>query len=265
MDDLKQPAASPAAAPVKVPPPASVAIAVPIYQPGLPAIEEFSLDHSVRMLAGRQLSFIAPLGLDVRYYQARYPQLAIEWFAPDYFANIPGYNRLLLGEELHARFAGHEFLLILQTDAIILRDELDFWCSQPFDYVGAPWPDGYELFVNLDRFVGSNGRKVKVPVGNGGLSLRRIGKCLALLEEFPDAIKVFRHTGSSEDLFYSVMGSLSADFVLPNELTASRFSLELKPSYYQSINGNRLPMGGHAWWKYEPDFWRPLLPPLPAW
>ena len=96
-------------------------------------------------------------------------------------------------------------------------------------------------------------------VGNGGLSLRRIKKCLSLLEEFREIVQVFEQTGSSEDLFFSVMGALSGDFVIPNEMTASRFSLELKPSYYFDVNGGKLPMGGHAWWKYEPEFWQTYL------
>jgi hypothetical protein len=241
----------------------SVAVVIPIYLAALPPMDEYSLDHSVRVLGARQLTFIAPEGLDIGYYRERYPQVGVEWFAADYFASIPGYNRLLLSKELHARFAGAEFMLVLQTDAIILRDELDFWTAQPFDYVGAPWPEHYQLFVNLDRFVGDNGRHVATRVGNGGLSLRRIAKCVALLDEFPDAVKVFAHAGSSEDLFYSVMGQLSGDFVIPNEITASRFSLELRPSYYYSVNGGRLPMGAHAYWKYEPEFWARFLPDMP--
>lgn len=243
--------------------PQSVAIAVPIYLPTLPELDRFSLDYSLARLPGRHVRFVAPHGLDVRYYQERYPGIPFERFADEYFASIPGYNRLLLGRELHERFDGFEFLLILQTDAIVLRDELDYWAGQPYDYVGAPWPQQYELMVELDRFVGDNRKHMKVSVGNGGFSLRRIAKCVALFDEFPDAINVFRHTGSSEDLFYSVMGALSNDFVMPNEITASRFSLELKPSYYYHVNGNRAPMGGHAWWKYEPAFWSTLIPGLP--
>jgi hypothetical protein len=244
--------------------PASVVVVVPIYKATLDAFETFSLAHSLAVLAGRTVCFVGPEGLDTSYYQTAYPAIPFHSFAPDYFASIPGYNRLLLSHAFHAPFLQHEFMLVLQTDAVILRDELDYWCAQPFDYVGAPWPQQYELFVELDRFVNGNGKHMKVSVGNGGLSLRRIGKCLALLEEFPDATRVFEHTGSSEDLFYSVMGALSNDFLIPNEITASRFSMELNPSYYYTVNGGRLPMGGHAWWKYEPEFWRPHLPGMPA-
>lgn len=244
--------------------PNQVAVVIPVYQPSLTQFEQFSLDQSSAVLRGRFLRFIAPEGLDNAYYLERYPDIPFEFFEPEAFASIPGYNRLLLGRPLHERFASHEFLLILQTDAIVLRDELDYWAAQPFDYIGAPWPNQYELFVNLDRFEGGNGKHMKVSVGNGGLSLRRIAKCMALFDEFPAATEVFRHTGSSEDLFYSVMGALSADFVIPNEMTASRFSMELKPSYYYAVNGGRLPMGAHAWWKYEPQFWRLHVPGMPA-
>lgn len=241
-----------------------VVVLVPIYQARLPPLEEYSLDVSLRALAGRPVHFIGPEGLALDYYAQRYPQVPFIAFAPSAFASIPGYNRLLLDEAFYARFADHRFLLILQTDAIVLRDELDEWCAAPFDYVGAPWPQGNELFVNLGRFEGAYGKQLKVHVGNGGLSLRRIDKCIGLLREFSEATGVFCQTGSSEDLFFSFMGALSRDFVLPNEITASRFALELRPSWYYEVNGHHVPMGGHAWWKYEPGFWKGLLPASPV-
>lgn len=242
----------------------SAIVLVPVYRATLPAIEQYSLDVSLAALDGRPAAFLAPEGMDCSYFAQRYPHVRCETFDPSYFASIPGYNRLLLDPAFYQRFAAHSHLLILQTDAVVLRDELDAWCASPFDYLGAPWPDGNELLVNLGRFAGSYGKKLKVHVGNGGLSLRRIDKCIALLREFEEATSVFHQTGSSEDLFFAFMGALSHDFVLPNEITASRFALELKPSYYFEVNGHHAPMGGHAWWKYEPAFWKALLPPSPV-
>ena len=229
---------------------------IPIYKPCIDALEMLSLDISVAALVDREICFIYPQGLDLTFYTSRYPQVNSIVFDAEYFYSVQGYNRLLLSYYFYSKFINYQFLLVLQTDAIILRDECDYWCAQPFDYIGAPWPDGYELFVNAGRFEGEYGKAVKVFVGNGGLSLRRIDKCLALLDEFKDILAVFERTGSSEDLFFSVMGALSNDFIIPNEIIASRFSMELKPSLYLTINGGHLPMGGHAWWKYEPDFWR---------
>lgn len=242
-----------------------IVVLVPLYKAELDALESYSLGHSLAALSGRDIVFIGPRGLDRSRYSERYPDIPFEDFDDASFASIKGYNRLLMSEAFYRRFAGYEFMLILQTDAIVLRDELDHWCGQPFDYVGAPWPDGVELMVGIDQFKGDHGRRLRAMVGNGGFSLRRVGKCISLLQEFPEALEYFVSSGSSEDLFFSFMGLLSSDFVMPNEITASLFSLELKPSFYYAVNGNRLPMGGHAWWKYEPAFWQALLPaPIPA-
>ena len=242
-----------------------VVVIVPIYQPALSALEAYSLDRSMATLQGRDIVFIGPEALDTTWYQARYGAIRYRAYPPEFFASIPGYNRLLLRQSFYREFSDYEFMLICQTDAIALRDELDTWCAQPFDYIGAPWPDGYSLMVNAGRFEGPHGKLVRVTVGNGGFSLRRNRKAIALLDEFAVVLNVFLQTGSSEDLFFSVMGSLSNDFLVPNEITASRFSMELRPSLYHTVNGGHLPMGTHAWWKSEPEFWRPRLPgaPLP--
>lgn len=243
---------------------ASVVVLVPIYLPQLGLLEQYALDKSLRLLQGRDVRLMAPASLPLDYYRARYPQLPVDIFASPAFESIPEYSRMLLSDAFYARYAAFEFMLILQTDAILLKDDLDFWCAQPFDYVGAPWHKPFELFVNTGRFEGSDGRYVRATVGNGGLSLRRIPKCTALLREFAIEIGVFQHSGSSEDLFFAAMGALSNDFVLPNEVTASRFSMEGWPAYYQRINGGHLPMGAHAWMKNDIDFWRAVLGDMPG-
>ncbi|MDB5895118.1 MAG: hypothetical protein JWQ88_2649 [Rhodoferax sp.] len=240
----------------------SVAVIVPIYQAQPSALERFSLRHSLAQLRpGRPVVFVGPDSLDASWYAAEFPAATLRRFDDASFATVQGYSRLLLSPAFYQAFDAFEFMLILQTDAILLRDDLDLWCGRPYDYVGAPWPEAFELFVNLGKFDGDRGRTVKAHVGNGGLSLRRVRKCVALLEEFPEAVSVFRQAGSSEDLFFGVMGMLSLDFVLPNELTAATFALELQASRYRSLSPAHAPMGGHAWWKYEPGFWTDLLGP----
>lgn len=239
------------------------AVVIPIYKPDLDAMEQFSLDYSVARLQGRDLYFIAPQGLDLSYYHQHFPTVSAVRFDDAYFASIKGYNRLLLNPDFYQRFIAYEFMLILQTDAIILKDDLDWWCDQPYAYVGAPWPDGLEILVNLDVFNGANGKRVKTHVGNGGLSLRRNAKCMALLAEFPQATQMFLQTGSSEDIFFAIMGAQSMDFLIPNERVASRFALELKPEFYHAVNGGEPPMGGHAWWRYNQAFWNALLEQTP--
>lgn len=238
-------------------------IVIPIYKREFGALEQFSVDYSLSLIKGRHCVFVAPAGLDCGYYRDRYPQVGYEFFPAEYFTSIESYNRLLLNPDFYRRFIAHEFMLILQPDAILLRDDLDFWTAQPFDYIGAPWPDGVELTVRRDRFR-ENVRRVRALVGNGGLSLRRIGPCLALIDEFPETNAIFRQVGTNEDSFFSLLGQLSTNFIVPNEITASHFAMELKPEYYYAVNGNRYPMGVHAWGVVAPKFWAPCIPPLAA-
>lgn len=232
------------------------AVVVPVYLPSLCQEEAFALDHSIQNLKGRDIFLAAPDSLDLSYYLDRHPCLRVERFDAEYFSSIKGYNRLLLGTAFYERFAGYEFMLLLQTDAIVFRDDLDAWMKRPFDYVGAPWPGGHELRVAVPPFEGDLARHVRACVGNGGFSLRRNSACVALLQEFPVAVEVFLQSGSSEDLFFAFMGMLSRRFVLPNELTASQFAFEREPEVYFALNGKKLPMGAHAWCKYSPGFWK---------
>lgn len=239
------------------------AVVIPLYRPELPRDELYALLRSLPLLAGRPVYFVAPHGLDLRWYRERWPEVGVRTFDDAHFASIRGYNLLLLSPDFYRAFDRHEFMLVLQTDAILLSDELDHWAGQPYDYVGAPWPQGIEISVEVDRFVGGHAQRVRAKVGNGGFSLRRIRKCLALLEEFPQALDLFRRSGSSEDIFFAVMGSLSLDFVLPGEITAALFATELQPERYLAITG-RLPMGVHAWRKHNPAFWQAQLGDAPA-
>jgi hypothetical protein len=236
---------------------------VPIYRPELPPDEVWALDRSLPLLAGRRVVFIGPQSLDARWYHGRYPQVELMRFDDHHFASIQGYNLLLLDPAFYRAFTGHEFMLVLQTDAVLLSDQLDHWAGQPYDYVGAPWPQGIEISVQLDRHQGGHHRKVYAKVGNGGFSLRRIAACLDLLAEFPDGLTLFRRSGSSEDLFFSVLGSLSTRFVLPGEMVAAQFAWELLPESYHAMLG-RLPMGVHAWRKHSPAFWRAQWPDAAA-
>lgn len=240
----------------------SVAIVIPIYKPQFEALEQFSVDFSLSQVVARDCYFLAPEGMDCSYYANRYPQVTYKFFAKDYFESIDSYSRLMLSRDFYARFAAYQFILILQPDAILFRDDLDFWANQGYDYVGAPWPEGMELTVWRDNFSGDNRRRVKAHVGNGGLSLRRVGKSVKLIEEFPESHEAFLRATANEDAFFSIMGLVSGDFSIPDVVVASRFAMELQPEYFMSINGGQYPMGAHAWWIVNPKFWAPCIPRL---
>ena len=44
---------------------------------------------------------------------------------------------------LYERYAAYEFMFTYELDAFVFKDELEKWCEQGWDYIGAPWFDGY--------------------------------------------------------------------------------------------------------------------------
>jgi len=241
----------------------TVAIVIPIHQARMNQLEYYSVSHSLKVLSGRDIIFVGPSSIGMESIALHFGSHAWRTFDDKFFDSVKSYNKLLLSLEFYNSFIDYDNILILQPDAIVFKDELNYWCKKPFDYVGAPWPDGFEWMVDMCPFAGRNSRRVKVHVGNGGLSFRRVRKCVSLLNEFAEAAELFSESGSAEDIYFSVFGSLSKDFIIPDEVTASQFAMEMKPSYYYNLNGNKIPMGAHAWWTFDIDFWRPLLKEIP--
>ena len=234
----------------------TVEIVIPIYKSDLNTEELFSVDRTFQMLSSHPLTFFAPAGLDVSFYAERYPIAKFKFFEKKYFASIQDYSRLLVQPEFYDAFADKEFLLIVQPDVYIFRDDLAQWLNSPYDYVAAPWPNGLSLNIKFGKFLmGGEGRTYTTYVGNGGFSLRRISKFKSLIEEHKDVAGWFIQSGSAEDLFFSFMGALSVDFNIPNQIKASLFSMEMGPEYFRHLNGGKLPMGVHAYRQYEPNFW----------
>ncbi|MDR0498178.1 MAG: FkbM family methyltransferase [Holophagales bacterium] len=234
----------------------SVAVVIPIYLPVIYGVELFSLRYSLSKLSpNRDIYFVCPESLGTEFYSNQAPNAKFVTFDDNYFQSIRDYNRLLLSSFFYEKFDAYEFILICQTDAIVLRDELDYWCEQKYDYIGAPWPS---MISNTGEIVRIND---KYKVGNGGLSLRRINKCIELLNEFPEPVPDFLSYNkmSNEDKFFAVHGYLSNNFSMPSELVASKFSLEIKPDYFYKLNSHHIPMGGHAWYKHNPVFWQGIL------
>jgi hypothetical protein len=235
----------------------SVEIVVPIYKTELNAEEIFSVDRTFHVLAGYSITFFGPAGLDISFYTGRYPAAKFKFFDQNYFVSVAGYSRLLVQEEFYSAFEDKEFLLIVQPDVYVFRDDLPEWLKSPFDYVAAPWPNGLSLNIKIGKFlIGNEGRAYTTYVGNGGFSLRRINKCKKLIREHKDVADWFMQSGSAEDLFFSFMGALSVDFFIPNQITASLFSMEIAPEYFCHLNGGKLPMGAHAYTQYSQSFWQ---------
>lgn len=238
----------------------SLVIVIPIYKVEFDLEEQRLVDRMFAVFSKRELTLVGPENLDLGYYKERYPSAKFITFQSTYFESVHGYSRLLLSKAFYEAFDDKEFLLISQPDVYVFRDDLDIWLQKPYDYVGAPWPQGFSININIGRFAtATGGTPLNAFVGNGGFSLRRVKTISQMLEHDHQISEWFSKTGSNEDLFFSFVGAMTPNFILPNPVEASLFGMEAMPDFFFQINGGRLPMAAHAFRKYSPEFWEKFL------
>lgn len=238
-----------------------VAVVTPIYKELFTEGERFSLQHGFKTLSAFDRIFVAPKGL--RYRDCVIADRVVS-FDPRYFRNIAGYNRLMLSEEFYRSFLDYDYILIYQPDAFVFRDELLSWCAKGYVYIGAPWPGGINMhpygFPGLNyiaEYFPFAVRTRKIFVGNGGFSLRNIRAFLDILEENRF---VARTWAGNEDAYWPYYAAIQDGVSpLPDEIEASKFSLELGAEGYYRANNQLLPFGCHGWEKYSVDFWRKIM------
>ncbi len=262
----------------------SVAIVVPRYRDALTKSEATSLRHLLYFLKDYDRIFVAPNSL---VFEA--DDFQVKRFDDAFFTGTAAYSRLLRSRQFYECFANYEYILIYQLDALVFSDQLQQWCKQDLDYIGAPWlKNQNEAEQGFSR------------VGNGGFSLRRTQTFLHVLETqslpqrlllvlrgfsipLPDVYdvsplrKLYHHlrvtaaimlggeqyaqkTELGEDLFWSDRAIFfDPEFKVASVETALKFAFEMAPRYCFEQNNHELPFGCHAWDKYDSNFWMSYL------
>ncbi|MGE0760309.1 MAG: DUF5672 family protein [Pirellulaceae bacterium] len=264
-----------------------VAIAVPTSsRPGFTADDETSLRHLTRYLGQYDKFLVRP-----RSVKFERPGFGEKVFDDNYFGSQLAHTRLMLSRTFYEAFQDYEYVLIYHLDALVFSDELESWCRQGYDYIGAPW------LISADApEMGFSG------VGNGGFSLRRVSSILDvmhsrkratepsrywqkhfangawymrminrprwLLKHLPMFNNVHREMASygvgepfmGDDQFFAHRARHYLDsFAIPPAEVAVKFAFNSAPRYCYERNQNGLPFGCHAWGKYDRDFWEPFL------
>lgn len=231
------------------------AVAIPVYKPAFTESERFNVETSLANLKGFDVYLYAPQNLDISYYANEIGITKVMRFPDHCFKSIEDYSRLMLSTEFYEALDGYSHVLICQPDAIALKPELQYWVNQPYDYLGAPWPKGFEYNIRSEHIHIDEGVMSKTFVGNGGFSLRNIKSCLALFDEFPSVRQEWISHGHAEDLFFGLVSTLSKKFRVPNLMVAACFSHETEPEYLYKLIGSTIPFGCHAHEKYAPTHW----------
>ena len=260
----------------------TVAIVIPVYKEILTRSEKKSLDQCFKIFPSRTLIFFAPEGLNLQDYQIEDRENCnTVFFDAKFFANVAGYNKLMLSKQFYRKFAAYQFILIYQLDAWAFSDKLDHWCAKDYAYVGAPW---------FENFSENSDTKNLWAVGNGGFSLRKTTDFIQVLDskksifsfsylwskykEYPLFNKLLRlpkiilqfycrnntnHLyelfGENEDHFWSFHAKeIINDFTVAPVQEALSFAFECNPKRMYELNGEQLPFGIHAWEKYDYTF-----------
>ncbi len=259
-----------------------VIIVIPVYKDVISDNEKRSLLQCFSVLKEFTVCFVCGTTFNMTAYETMIPQKTsykIERFKDGYFKSIATYNRLCLSLGFYKRFKNYRYILLYQLDAWVFKNELLHWCSLNYDFIGAPWFEGWGNATPDSAYLG---------VGNGGFCLRKVNSFIKVLHSFAyvtpffSVLRHFKHNPSfnnfflvfknltignntfflfndydfQEDYFWSkIAGKKFSWFKIADKEAASLFSLEGNAPMLYNLNNNHLPFGCHAWEKYNKEFW----------
>ena len=217
-------------------------VVVPVYRENPIFFEQASLIQCVRVLGKRRdICLVAPFGLDLSGYTSLCPEykFRIKRLAKGFFDGISSYNHLCKRWEFYNAFSSYQYILVYQLDCWVFADNIDYFISLGYDYLGAPW-------ISI-----ADNQIKSLKCGNGGFSLRKVSKFIEVCQSKADAAD---DASVPEDVFFS---NNCEDMlkVCPPEV-GREFSFEVGPSLFFKLNGNKLPMGCHKPFLFEfKTFW----------
>jgi hypothetical protein len=267
----------------------SCVVLIPIHseQPSKAALLSFKQCYKV--LSEHDTRIIAPEGLNISVYKEHVPEAIFVFIDPDWLSSVRRYNDLKMSAYFYDLLKPYDFLLTYELDAWVFRDELAQWCNKAYDYIGAPWFDGWHE---------QNEAKIMIGAGNSGFSLRSISKCRVLLKRIQRLQWLYQITRSKggkpnrkflwvlqlfsgyfkirstrklplllkpepineDDFWCNIVSEVFSDFNVAPVAAASRFSFEANPAMLYAQNDEQLPFGCHAWQRYDPLFWTDFIP-----
>lgn len=264
-------------------------IVIPLYKASPEKGERLAFRQCLKVLGKHSIVLVThrELNLDVYRTIAREENVTLRtlYFEPTFFDSIAGYNRLLLSRHFYKCFKQYEYILIYQLDGFVFRDELQHWIDLGYDYIGAPWFENYGSHETGDKLW---------KVGNGGMSLRRVGFFLRVLNPWrplcrPDQLphpssrdplirqlkgwirfflQIFGYRNRigqllaanqlNEDVFWTTaLHDTRYTIRIPDPERAIGFSFERSPAYLFEKNNGTLPFLCHAFEKHDfESFWK---------
>lgn len=252
-----------------------VVIVIPVHKENPSEYELISFRQCFKVLGKHPIKIIAPESLNVSAYKRAVPDFEVLYIDPRWQSTLFNYNKLKRSLYFYNLFKSYEYLLTYELDAFVFRDELLEWCDKGYDYIGAPWFEGYSDAKEDDRIIG---------VGNSGFSLRNIGSVIKILNvlyycdrkglnisrgaamrafikfHYWRVLNLVKYYHWEEDyLFCTLVPEDFPDFKIAPAAEALQFSFEVNAEVLFIRNSNKLPFGCHAWFTYNLNFWKPYI------
>ncbi|MCR4653395.1 MAG: hypothetical protein K5744_06845 [Eubacterium sp.] len=220
-----------------------IAVVIPLYKERLSRNEIISLEQCRKVLGGYDFFFLSPERLNVPFRKDE----KIVYTSKENLSSRKKYSDYVLSLEFYSLFDEYEFMLIYQLDAFVFEDKLEYFCGLDYDYIGAEWLYGLECHTQDGQLW---------YFGNGGLSLRRVSAFKKWITEDKSVVDYGRML-LPEDLVISIYGR--EHLRIADRKIAMKFSYDLHPEECFHMNGDKLPFGCHAWYRFDNVFWKKII------
>ena len=223
-------------------------VVIPVHRPTPNNFELISLTQCAKVFSAHKICFVAPLHLDLSPYHEIVSHADVVRVESQRMESLSAFNKLMLSSKIVDALDSFSHMLIHEPDAIVLRDELYKWCLAPYDYIGAPWFEGWER-APIDAPI--------IGVGNSGFSLLRLDsfRSFSILTR----LRAKEWPGHCDYFWAFHVPRLEPTFRVAPVTEAVRFAWEVHPRRCMAMTGGNLPFGIHAWFKYDLNFLRPHL------
>ena len=260
---------------------------IPVHRPVLKADERLSLRACKTHLSACACYLVHPEGMDTKAYTDEYPALLLMPVNHQWLSSIEAYNRMKISLDFYQLFSQYTYLLTYELDAYIFSADFSAANAFKFDFIGAPFFEGYWAAGPGAAFIQGC---------NSGFSVRNIQSCIRMLS----GMKKFRFrwmlyklflapvrrlrlwlnkiTGNKYEVFITgrfgfyfgdfylnedvvwteVVPQLFPDFKIADPVSALQFSFEYNLAESLKLNNGQLPLGCHAWYKHL-GFWKDYI------
>ncbi|WP_374951927.1 DUF5672 family protein [Mucilaginibacter sp.] len=265
----------------------NMCVIIPVHQPLPSAAEMISLKAARRHLSGYDCYLVHPIDMDIAAYLAIYPGLKLKAVNPQWLASVEQYNKMKLDLRFYQLFAQYQYMLTYELDAYIFNANFSGTNVFQFDFIGAPFFEGYWAATFGAPFIKGC---------NSGFSIRNIPACINVLSSmgrFKTGWLLYRvflswssnlrrlinnATGGRYEIYINgkfgfpfagfhlnedhvwseVVPQLFPWFKIADPVSALTFSFEYNLTESLKLNGGKLPLGCHAWYKHL-DFWKEYI------